>query len=301
MEFSSNSILIIALLVVAAIILICIIVNARRQAEHDEKHANGDYHRAKCVPGSARPGAPTGLTGTSTETYSLNASWTAPAGCEVDHYCIYIKHLSACPTPVNGARRVVRSGSCQPGCNCHVCQGTPVQYVPVPTPPTNCGSGPEDYDRVQQVSGADRSCVITGLTAPAVTISVTAVDGCGQESVTSDCVTVCINTDCRVYPCVVQDDCRGIDLRWARVGCADEIRVYYDGVLTTSIPGDAAGVKGLPAMGAGQVATDVITIRTFNSGGESGDWPVTTDCPIYSSYNNCGCQSSGCSSGTCGH
>ena len=299
MEFTSTTILIVILVVLAVIVLICLVVNAQQRAHHDAHHG-GDYHHAKCVPGAPRPGAPTGLTASSTDTFTVNASWTAPSGCEIDHYCIYIKNLDACPTPVNATRRQVGHHAHSQGCTCHICQQTPVQYVPVPTPATNCGAGPEDYDRVQQVSGADRSCVITGLTSPAVIISVTAVDGCGQESVTSDCVTVCVNTDCRVYPCIVQDDCRGVDLRWNRVSCADMIRVYYDGVLTTEIPGDAAGVKGLPAMGQGELATDIITIRTVNSGGESQDWPVTTECPTYSSYSHCGCQQSSCN-GSCGH
>lgn len=300
MHLSSQNILIIVLVVLAVIVLIIIIVGAQHRAHHD-KHHGGDYHHAKCVPGSARPTPPTGLTASSTETFAISAAWTAPTGCEIDHYCVYIKYLDECPTMTNASRRRVQSGSPHGhphGCHCHGCQQ--VHYVPIPTPDPNCGAGPADYDRVMQVSGADRSCVISGVSSPAAIVSVTAVDGCGQESITSDCVTVCVNTECRLYPCIVQDDCRGIDLKWQRVGCADLIRVYYDGVLTTEIPGDAAGVKGLPAMSPGEMATSVITLRTVNSGGESQDWAITSECPTYSSYSHCGCGQSSCS-GSCGH
>jgi hypothetical protein len=126
----------------------------------------------------------------------------------------------------------------------------------------------------------------------AVCVTVTAFNACGNESKTANCAIVCINTDCRIYPCIVQDDCRGIDLKWQRVSCAENIRVYYDGVLMVEVPGDASGVKGLPAADVSVVA---ITVTGVNAGGESEEYAVSTTCPTYSSYGCSQCNHSPCS------
>ena len=146
-----------------------------------------------------------------------------------------------------------------------------------------------------QVSGGDRRVVITDLRQVAACITVTAINGCGRESKTSNCANVCINSDCAIYPCIVQDDCRGINLKWQRVGCANAIRIYYDGTLMFEVPGDASGVEGLPAA---DVSAVDITVRAVNEGGESEDYAVSTTCPTHSSYGCSRCSHSPCS---CSH
>jgi hypothetical protein len=101
---------------------------------------------------------------------------------------------------------------------------------------------------VIEVDSAKNFVRIVDLHVKSVCVNVTAISSCGRESNPSNCCTTNILCKCEVYPCVSSSDCKGVSLKWGKVHCAKEFKVYYDNVLKVSLPHDAEGVRGLPAL-----------------------------------------------------
>jgi len=244
--------------------------------DHPEIHIHHDGRKGcckdKCCDGGDLCDAPHDLCCESNELFAVDVKWKA-SRCEVDYYNVYVKYLDHCrprmsPRPnsgkrdeplVEGRRRHRRgcgcdscSGSASPhrsGCGCHQCRrhhGPDCGCDPCMRRRRKQPCGPHNFDKVIKVPGNQTKVKIHPVKTKGVCISVTAVNKCGKESPACESTKCCVECKAKVYPCIVESDCRGLTIKWNPIDCAIAYKIYYDEELLFELPGDAQGASGLP-------------------------------------------------------
>lgn len=299
---------VVTIIVIVVIVFLLIVAAARERREREGDRRSHDHRgqlldldgflgsrSGNCSSPGDRPHPPREVCCNSEDRFSVSVNWKASASKELDHYVIYVKYLDHCDTHDAAIIAAPQAGRHSVGCGCRKCKSessssssscssSSSSSSSCSPSPARCECGPQNYDRIVRVAGCDDQVVIRDIKKKAVCVTVAAVSRCGRESETGNCCTTCIDCSCRIYPCIVENDCRGISLKWDRVECADCIKIYYDGVLMYELPGDAHGVKSLPPIADPE---HHITVTTENECGESSPYAISSICPCKGDCGDC--------------